>query len=177
MDTKEQKSEYAKLSAMYRHTPTSANWEGELTILICRYGPGCHWSIPLTVAGKDGAAVCGERCEPSQCEGAILCVLHGDVPLSSQRSTGKGVASDHPIALCSIRGGPRECHAPCSRNDHKIQWWTSWSWGREVEHTHMINSISHPLGCLGKPANLTPNCETYISHLRTLTVEIAKVEI
>ena len=102
------------------------------------YGHGCYWSVPLMVAGKDGAAVRGERCEPSQCEGAILCVLHGDVPPSSQRSTGKIVASDHPIALCNIRGGPRECQAPCSRRDYEIQWWTCWSWGRELEHTHTL---------------------------------------
>jgi len=68
-----------------------------------------------------------------------LCVLHGDVPPSSQRSTGKGVAGDHPIALCNIRGTPRECHAPCSRSEYKILWWTCWSWVREVEDSHIVN--------------------------------------
>ena len=125
------------------------------------------------VAGKDGAAVCGERCEPSQCEGAILCVLHGDVPASSQRSTGEGVASDHPIALCNIRGGPRECHVPCSRIDHEIQRRTTWSWGREVEYAH-IHDILYltSFGMPGKTAHLTSNCEAY----HTLIVPLAKIE-
>ena len=114
---------------------------GKLTSPQSHYDHGCNQSISLTVDGKDGAVVCGERCEPSQRESAILCVLHGDVPPSSQRSTGKIVASDHPIALCNIRGGPRECHAPCSRSDHEIQWWTSWSWGKEVEHTHIQDKL------------------------------------
>ena len=110
---------------------------GKLTSPQSHYDHGCNQSISLTVDGKDGAVVCGERCEPSQRESAILCVLHGDVPPSSQRSTGEGVASDHPIAICSIRWGPRECHAPCSRSDYEIQWRSSWGWGREVEHTHI----------------------------------------
>ena len=147
---------------------------GKLTSLQSDYDHGCNLSISLMVDGKDGAVVCGGRCEPSQCEGAILCVLHGDVPLSSQRSTGKGVASDHPIALCSIRGGPRECHVPCSRSDYEIQWWTSWGWGREVEHIHTftINSILHPFGCLAKPAHLTPSCELCIAYF-TLIIALA----
>jgi len=43
-------------------------------------------------------------------------------------------------------------------------------------HTFMINFISHPLECLGKPAHLTPSCEVYIAYF-TSTVALAKIEI
>ena len=83
-----------------------------LTIIQCRHYPVCHWPIPPNVTGRDGAVVGGGWCEPSQCEGAGCCVLHGNAapPTTTLGDTGEEVASDHPIAEGGSRRGPRKCH-------------------------------------------------------------------
>ena len=83
--------------------------------------------MPLTVAGRDGAVVGGEWCEPSQCEGACCCELHGNTaPPTNLRHTGERVASDHSIAFSGGRRRPGECHVPFSMlSDCEMLWWTS----------------------------------------------------
>ena len=69
-----------------------------LTIIQCCNHHIRNWPTSLTVTGRDGAVVGGDWCEPSQCEGACCCVLHGNgPPPTSLRDAGEIVASDHPI--------------------------------------------------------------------------------
>ena len=102
-----------------------------LTIIQRRNHNVCSWSISPNVADRDGAVVGGSWCEPSQCEGACCCVLHGNgVPstCTNLRNTGERVANDHFIA--QIKRGPRECHVPCCMlSDCETLWWNSGGWG------------------------------------------------
>ena len=100
----------------------------------------CWWSTSLTVTGRDRAVVGGGWCEPSQCEGACCCVLHGNtVPPTSLRDTGERVASDHPITFSGGKRGPRESHVPCfTLGDCEALWWASRSWGRTIRKFYFI---------------------------------------
>ena len=106
-----------------------------LTIIQRRNHAVCSWPISPNVTSGDGAVVRGGWCEPSQCEGACCCVLHGNtVPCTSLRGTGEEVASDHPITEGGGRRRPRECHVPCCMlNDLETQWWTCWGWEGQEE--------------------------------------------
>ena len=105
-----------------------------LTILHCCNHYIGHWSTSLTVAGRNGAVVCGGWCKPLQCEGTCLCVLHGNSAFPiTLRDTGYGVASDYPIAQGWGRRGPREGHISCTNAYCETLGGTIRSWERETE--------------------------------------------
>ena len=107
-----------------------------LTIIQCCNDQIHSWSTSQDVAGCNGAVVGGGWCEPSQCEGACCCVLHGNTaPPTSHRDTRERVTSDHSIAQGRDRRGPRESYVPLFRGDCEALWWTSRSWGRKSENT------------------------------------------
>ena len=107
----------------YTHSSLLTSFQGSVDQICC-------WSTSLTVTGTDGAIVGGGWCEPSQCEGACYCVLHGNAaPTTRHRDTREKVASDHPIALSRGRRRPGECHVSCPMSsDCESFWWTSWDW-------------------------------------------------
>ena len=116
-----------------------------LTIIQCCNDQIHSWSTSQDVTGRDGAVVGGEWCEPSHCEGACCCVLHGNaVPPTTLRDTRERVTSDHSIAQGRDRRRPRKSHVPLFRGDCEALWWTSRSWGRKSETfvKHMFQGIS-----------------------------------